>query len=986
MKRLLHLLVIFAVVSCGVMPVNETNFKLQDFSYEKEIYSSTYDKVDKSPGRSVAEEETCVDLIEKILKIDDSNYSAGARNADPFSAAQAEAKATNAFDKYPVAMSNEMRKFRDRFLGWFKDTAQREPLIRSFEAALRMQSELTKEAILKNKGTADYDLVIVGTGVHGVIALHEALAKNPNLKILLVDEGDTAGATFRYGKEVFNINSSNRASGIGSRPLPGEGNINELPGLPIQVSDLTGVKYPTANDLGTSIVAGLYAAVREHPNVNLLFGTSAKELMNKTEAMDPAVNEGIRLVTRETEKEIEIGAQKIILTTGLGKPGVPPKVATSLIKNPEIGKISEGSIPKVVNFEDLVRMLAMSNDPVKLIKDKKIAIVGKGDSANVLIEYLLGYAAREGYGGSTAQDGRASKIFWIGQDKKDCKDFISDIRSRYQAISTGFRSSAKDLEAIITPFASKLDDVALNSRGKISSSLANGDIVPEADIVVLTTGFDQDLRSLFARITDGESSKLGDDKDFFEKNFETLEGRTSTSSKPTKIGRKYQGREIYVLGTAAGNLTVESELVGVIQNFVSIFNNAPRVVASVSQVMNVFTNKVGSIKAQKVILEASMDNENTYVIKNIQESRTMGDKTLPYLESVFKEALNFAVAKGDLPIDFRITLKKDGTLEVYNKGDQKLGPLVELLASSREFFSLTKEVLKVLKGKEIVFTAGNGKKGKVFSAFDIASAKLAVDVPSPKVERNTTFVDNKRIEFRGANVKASVTKAPEVSKVEVTKVTDLTNLLEKRANKEDVKLFDFADLSDATYRASFLPIAGGKYEVGIVSSFTSKQYYAYKFFIRTIGSKDSLLDTFDVGEFIRFIKNKNGEVVSLYNGYGEKIVLSKDREFFDTNVEIVSPTGKKSIGLKEFNETYNIPNEKYFCAQEGQSKRGFCFARLVLEDGREAVSIKYSINEEPFKLIELDVGEIRTVIAFNSREIEYLNAQGKIKRITFLNY
>ena len=176
-----------------------------------------------------------------------------------------------------VPLTEKMKEFRARYLQFFTPAyTGREALVRSFEASLRVRSKAV-EAKLANgdKSQRDYDLVITGTGVHGIIALHEALRVHPEAKILLIDEGDTAGATFRYGKDFYNINSSNRASNGRDLPLPGQGNLNELPGLPIQVSDMTAVKYPSANDLGSAIVTGLYAAAQGHPNIDVLFNSKA---------------------------------------------------------------------------------------------------------------------------------------------------------------------------------------------------------------------------------------------------------------------------------------------------------------------------------------------------------------------------------------------------------------------------------------------------------------------------------------------------------------------------------------------------------------------------------------------------------------------------------------------------------------------------------------------------------------------------------------
>ena len=59
--------------------------------------------------------------------------------------------------------------------------------------------------------------------------------------------------------------------------MPGLGNINELPNLPIQVSDLTSVRYPEAADLGDALVANAYALLKTYKNVDILFETEISQ-------------------------------------------------------------------------------------------------------------------------------------------------------------------------------------------------------------------------------------------------------------------------------------------------------------------------------------------------------------------------------------------------------------------------------------------------------------------------------------------------------------------------------------------------------------------------------------------------------------------------------------------------------------------------------------------------------------------------------------
>src|SRR5262249_24664635 len=73
-------------------------------------------------------------------------------------------------------------------------------------------------------------------------------------------------------------------------------------------------------------------------------------------------------------------------------------------------------------------------------KKQRIAIIGKGDSANTVFESLLGFGPEGSYGLATASDGRFEQGFWYGQDKRTCEALLNSVRNRYSDVATGLRS------------------------------------------------------------------------------------------------------------------------------------------------------------------------------------------------------------------------------------------------------------------------------------------------------------------------------------------------------------------------------------------------------------------------------------------------------------------------------------------------------------------------------------------------------------------
>jgi hypothetical protein len=691
--------------------------------------------------------------VPQTLSPADTRYSDKLR-ANPIRTAEAAGYSRSQGPLNPIPLSARMQSFRDRNLGFLKLSSVREPLLKSFEGFLRMRGQLTLDRMSQdNKNYGKYDLVIIGAGVHGLVALHSALKVNPKLKALVIDDGDTAGATFRYGKDVFSINSSNRASGEGTRALPGEGNINELPGFPIQVSDLTGVKYPSANDLGATLVSALYAAVREHPGVEVLFNTKAKGF--ETTPVDANMSESV--IVSNSGREFRIDAQRMIVATGLGMPRLPPRVLQTLRNNPSLTSSQPGKLPKVLTFEDVIRLIAESNDPMKFFNDKKIGVAGKGDSAYVFIEYLLGYAPASGYARSSAQTGKVRKISWIGQDKKTCEEFSAEIRSRYIGVSTGYRSSSPNIEAIFAPTANKLVDVREGKRGTVDAILENGENVAGLDYIVVATGFEGNLRALFEAFQKNPRQAARTDSRFLESNFEFLEQTTTINPSPVKVGRQLEGRNIFVLGTAADLFVSESAKeapAGIVQNFVGIFTNGPRVAAATRKIVA----ELEPLATETTLLKrdlGSVEEKQTFVITGVQETRYISEQTLPYLEATFKEALSMVQSNSGKKIVLDLGITKEGDLRVKSQTEIDVSPLVKLLVESRDFFALSKELLKLLPNENLRFTADRSE-----SNFNIARARATIiqskiESETVDLESGTSIVlQNPRIRLRGLEIEA----------------------------------------------------------------------------------------------------------------------------------------------------------------------------------------------------------------------------------------
>ncbi len=611
----------------------------------------------------------------------------------------------------PIPVSKKMNSFRKDYLPYMRlNGATTEAIIRFMESDLRMKSLALSKKLLAQSKVEKYDLVIVGAGVHGVIAAQTALKKNSNYKILVIDSSDTAGSNFRYATDVFNINSSNRASGEDRLPLPGEGNINELPNLPIQVSDLSAVKYPTAGDLGGALVTGLYSATLKYPNIDVLFSSQVKDFKY--------ARGEFRSQVKVPGGEVKIKSSRLSIATGVGTPRLPEQVAKDLRKDRSLIKTNkiEKALPRVITFENFIRALSQSSDPKKYIADKNISVVGVGDSANVTIEFMLGYAVDNAYGISNAQTLGPKNIYWIGQDRESCEEFIEDIRSRYAPIGTGFRSSSENVEAIIKPISNRLASVKAKGKKKVIATLEEepfpiDDI--ESDVIVLATGYESQVAKLIqGLIPDLDESDLNlPINEFYEKYTSFQMGTTKVSDgQDTRIGRVVkvnratnQKPMAVINGPAAGKLPQDDELVGIVQNSVSIFNNAPRTEASTKQLLKgVKAGKAKNKVEERVLKYHSPLIRSQFEVSNLSDVRTLPGVNDVYLKAVLSNLLTGVKVADDLVLEgnnLEINFyngKNKVYLDTNLKGANVQEIIVDPLLATRDFFNMMSEILTLV--------------------------------------------------------------------------------------------------------------------------------------------------------------------------------------------------------------------------------------------------------------------------------------------------
>lgn len=364
--------------------------------------------------------------------------------------------------------------------------------------AMRQTSEFS--------GTDYTPEIVVGAGLHGTV-----YAANRVKLPLVVEQSKRIGGIFAMSKvPAFFLNSRNRPENGGPR-LPGtKGPLNTIYGARVQPSDLGGEEYQDNTQMAFAIRASLVV------KANVLMGRS---ILSVTDAQygDSRGRYLLRLVTPGGGRS-SIATDRIIFATGLGNPS----------------KVIESS--RTVSFIDWLSMV----DRESLPKDKRVAVVGAGDSGSVLVEYWLGQGPT-----SPLQSELPERIEWFGQEYRVKEDYERAVRSRYAGIGRYMpRVSDPEYYYRVRPRPGKVVGVEEYPGGvRLKYRTVDGRIKTsdKFDRVYFAVGFDDKIDRLVKPLVPLARPLMGDVE---------IDGKV--------VAKKYTDHEIYKVGPCA-NIGVTRE-------------------------------------------------------------------------------------------------------------------------------------------------------------------------------------------------------------------------------------------------------------------------------------------------------------------------------------------------------------------------------------------------------------------------------------------
>ncbi len=414
----------------------------------------------------------------------------------------------------------------------------------------------------------DYDVILVGAGVHAAMFVYTAKKRNPGLNALIVEKSADICSTFSRLGDSLVLNSPT-FSKVGL-------NSNFAQGHFVQVSDfdeLAERQYPTAKHLHELATMILF-----HADADILFGYG----------VDNVEKTGNRYSVSSDGRTVE--ARSVVLTNGMGEQR----------KNSfEQDKRSE----RVIEGDDFISACYSGDAFHQRIKNARIAVVGAGDTANCVMEHLLPLTyPNDKYPSFRNGPFLPSLVHWIGQSARDIQDFYFANKQRY-GHSGGIieffwdgeapfdlpEDAWKRTKALIHFVPHRLD--SLTHREEFLELTAGSERL-EADIVVDCTGRINELSTLLLQgeyeFIQGNIVLLGGQWDERQDQFvlspRFLEGQ--------RIASKIRDERIFLLGCACpvdelidneealdGTLKHQKEQTSLTNSKFSLEHTLPRTVA-----------------------------------------------------------------------------------------------------------------------------------------------------------------------------------------------------------------------------------------------------------------------------------------------------------------------------------------------------------------------------------------------------------------------
>lgn len=482
--------------------------------------------------------------------------------------------------------------------GLIKTLAQpltRPLLMEAIERDLQATSDRRKREAKANPASQHYNVVVVGAGPNGAVAALNLKAASPHLRVALVDSAALPGEVFHtFGAFCW----------INSPELPAYSS-NAFTGLAVAVKDLLGPGRVASGPhfILPFLLGDLTELAVLASGADCWLGTEVGRIRKRNGLP------GFRVSTNQPG--VSFTADQVLLTTGLGRRpyyGLPAHSAPAEPRSPmgmedqeHFDHLAARASRRV--FENRLLPAGGRRSFMEPYVGKRVAVVGAGDSANNLVEFLLGYGWPEVYGlpgasqhqpgtlfgPGVGEPGGPASVLWINQKYLTKEAFLKGNKPRYL-------KTLPDNLGRLELRPERLVDVQPRAGGGFTLFLHGDEHAPilqeQADYVWFGTGYKVTSSPAIASLTKHKSGRAlnEDEMGAFLSGQEAVRERIQVTVPGPFAGQWVEavvGRRIstpgptagiFLGGAVAGALATPQELkdYSLTQNPASINVNSPR--------------------------------------------------------------------------------------------------------------------------------------------------------------------------------------------------------------------------------------------------------------------------------------------------------------------------------------------------------------------------------------------------------------------------
>lgn len=311
-----------------------------------------------------------------------------------------------------------------------------------------------------------YDVVIIGSGPHGAGLAAYLAEKRPDMKVLIIEKGNRLGGQFRsYGpKPVFQMNSRVRKADRRYPSLPrSKGSINPL-GMyaPLELSDVpTGV-------YAWNIEMGSVCAINAFMSADVMVNTTVVTVRSLYEDFKDEVLREVRITTPNGDRIIV--APFVVDATGL-------KSQSRVTRFESLPNVPDGYFTGRTFYEHF----ANHDNPLERFHERRVMVIGRGDSALTALEAMIGNLPTETYGRYGVGRMRPAQIDWFGAVSTSSNEIEGCLRTRYKnGIVQSLKRDGNDEGGLINPSGRMITNVRKGNDAFFDVTDGNGDsLFPE---------------------------------------------------------------------------------------------------------------------------------------------------------------------------------------------------------------------------------------------------------------------------------------------------------------------------------------------------------------------------------------------------------------------------------------------------------------------------------------------------------------------------